>query len=245
MRRSLCVTGKTRPVLLRTARSGGRTTFHFRLPKRLGLILALSGGVGLAALSVIRWANDAELSPPPQRLELSAQDVDPESTALVLRLLRDDQVDGRLALALMREAGPATAGASEPLAVTLNQGRIPPALAGAAQSLRNALERGEAYIYTVWVRAAEPALSLSEPRLGPSPVLFSLDGYALGSFPAGQDRYPLSLLLRTNVAARLRIRASNANQDPVALQGETAAAEVFIRRLRHGCSQEWVLAPMP
>ena len=114
--------------------------------------------LALAALGLCAWAvwiyqnfrDDFGFSLNQKTLVLGDDDTDPESTALVLKLLQDNQADNRVALARVREEKVSQAALAQ-LAPALAQGKVPPVLLPAAESLRNALVKGEAGVYTIWV----------------------------------------------------------------------------------------------
>jgi hypothetical protein len=194
----------------------------------------------LAALGLCAWAvwvyknysDDFGLSTSRKALVLTAEDLDPESTALVLKLLQDNQADNRIALALLREEKPSQTALAE-LAPALAQGEVPPAFLPAAERLRNALGNNEAGVYTIWVEPGETDVRGS--------VTLTLDGYPWGRFPVDSARYALSLLLRRNSSARLRIQAEGGDQPSFTFRAETAGSEGCTRRLRPGRADEWIL----
>jgi hypothetical protein len=196
--------------------------------------------VAVAVLALCAWAawvywnyqDDFGLSANQKTLVLGAEDVDPEGTGLLLKLLGDNQVDNRVALALVRQEKVTQAALAE-LSPVLAQGQVPPMLLPAAESLRKALGTGEASIYTLWVEPGDAGI--------PGWVTLTLDGYPLGRFAVDSGRYALSLLLRRNSSARLRIQAGDGSRRPFTFCAETARSEACTRRLHPGRADELVV----
>ena len=221
---------------------GARLSRQARAPSAWGrkLTRLRKPALALAALGLCAWAvwvyqnyrDDFGFSLNQKTLVLGDDDTDPESTALILKLLQDNQADNRVALALVREEKVSQAALAQ-LAPMLAQGKVPPVLLPAAEGLRNAILKGEADVYTIWVEPGEADI--------PGWVTLTLDGYPWGRFPVDVGRYALSVLLRRNSSARLRIQAGDGDQRPFTFRAGTTVSEGCTRRLRPGRADEWSL----
>jgi hypothetical protein len=164
-------------------------------------------------------------------LELTDQDIDPETTTVAKTLLKQNQVSPSAVPALLIEARPKLSG-NEFLGAenALRQGRIAPALAPFAKNLADDLENGKAAAYTVWLEPDEDAKGQA--------VDIRLDGVELGVFDIS-NRSAITLVYRTGSTSRVQL--TGANQNPTVFKAETASSEARTRRLRIGKNDFWDL----
>ena len=167
----------------------------------------------------------------PKALELTAQDIDPETTTVAKTLLKQNQVSPSLVPALLIEARRKLSG-NEFLGAEneLRQGRISPALAPFAKNLAADLENGKAAAFTIWLEPDQDAKGQA--------VDIRLDGIELGVFDIS-SRYAISLIYRTSSTSRVQL--TGANQNPAVFKAETASSEARTRRLRTGENDFWDL----
>ena len=194
-------------------------------------------GLGVVALLVVVGSllmNGGFEDPNPQSkmLQLTDQDIDPETTALAKTLLRQNQSDQRIGLYLWTEA------VAKFSAVALNQarsglghGQISQMLSPLAKSLADDLEQQKASAFTLWFVPGDEAAS--------GTVRLQLDGMDLGEFPVGNERYAITLLAKTGSTRHLQITASQTQAAPIVYRVETATSEAVTRRLAAGKSDTW------
>jgi hypothetical protein len=165
-------------------------------------------------------------------LELTGQDIDPETTAAEKNLLKADQIDSRLAGVLSREARRQLSGPElEEAQRALAQGQVNPAVTPLVKQLAADFATGKAAAFTIWV--AE-----DETQAG-NAVNLQLDGVPLGKFSIEQSRYAITLVGRTGQSLRLQITgASDANRSAV-FRAETATSNARTRHLRTGWNDNW------
>jgi hypothetical protein len=213
---------------------------RLRVPRgRLRLFtyaLAVIAAATLVVVTIIlatTAAND-EVDPSHKVLEITAQDVDPETTTLEKNLLKRDQIDARLAVALWSEARRHLSGASLKEAQrTLGEGHVNPALEPLLKQLAADFAAGKAAAFTIWVTE-------DELQRG-NEVALELDGVPLGRFPIEQNRYAITIVERTGQSSQLKITgASEANRKAV-FRAETATSEATTRHLLPGRKDTWQL----
>ncbi|HEY0791582.1 MAG TPA: hypothetical protein VGD78_11005 [Chthoniobacterales bacterium] len=232
--------GRGRPASPRRPRTSAPRSNAAPWPWVRNLHRLCRPALAIAALALCAWSvwayrnyrDDFAPSSNQKTLVFGPEDIDPESTSLLLKLLEDNQADNRVALALVRQEKVSQAVLSE-LAPVLLQGQVPPLLLPAAENLRKALGTGEANVYTLWVEPGDDDI--------PGWATLTLDGYPLGRFSVNSGRYALSVLLNRNSSARLRILAGDGNQRPFTFCAETARSEGCTRRLHPGRADELVV----
>jgi hypothetical protein len=205
--------------------------FRF-LAYALTIIAAAALVVGVIVLAT--GAGNDDVDPAHKVLELTAQDIDPETTAVEINLLREDQIDARLAAALWRDAGQQLNGTSLKEAQrALSKGHVNPVVEPLVKQLAADFGAGKAAVFTIWV--AE-----DESQRG-NAVDLQLDGVPLGRFPIEQNRYAITVVERTGRSLRLEITAvSGANRGAV-FRAETATSEAETRHLHPGRNDTWQL----
>jgi hypothetical protein len=197
---------------------------------------AAIAGIALVAIAVLLAisARNDDVDPAHKVLELTSQDIDPETTAAEKNLLKMDQIDLCLAAALSRDARRQLSGtALQEAQRALAQGQVNPAVAPLVKQLAAEFAAGKAAAFTIWV--AE-----DESQAG-NAVNLQLDGVPLGKFSIEQNRYAITLVGRMGQSLRLQITgASDANRAAV-FRAETATSNAKTRHLRAGRNDEWQL----
>ena len=187
----------------------------------------------MAIVLLTEAAND-EVDPSRKVLELTAQDVDPETTALEKNLLKGNQIDARLAVVLWRDARQQLSGASLKEAQReLGEGHVNPILEPLLKQLAADFAAGKASAFTIWV--AE-----DESQQG-NAVDLQLDGLPLGRFPIEQNRYAITIVQRSGQSLRLEIIGQSAAKRRAVFRAETATSEAVTRHLPPGATDTWQL----
>lgn len=206
---------------------------------RLRLFTYALAALGAATLVVVvilfatRAAND-EVDPSHKILELTAQDIDPETTATEKNLLRADQIDAGLTVALWRDARRQLSGTSLKEAQRgLGEGHVNPALEPLLKQLAADFGAGKVAAFTVWV--AE-----DESQRG-NAVELQLDGVPLGRFSIEQNRYAITVVERTGQSLRLEIIGASGANGGAVFRAETATSEAVTRHLAPGRHDTWQL----
>ena len=196
-------------------------------------IIAAAALVVAVIVFAIRIGTD-DVDPTHKVLELTAQDIDPETTAVEKNLLKQNQIDARLVAALWRDARQQLSGVSLKEAQrALADGRANPALEPLIKQLAADFAAGKAATFTIWV--AE-----DESQQG-NAVDLQLDGIPLGRFSIEQNRYAITVVERTGQSLRLEITgASGANRGAV-FRAETATSDAETRHLHPGGKDTWQL----
>jgi hypothetical protein len=195
--------------------------------------------IGAAALAVVvlvvaTGSESDDVDPAHKILELTAQDIDPETTAVEKNLLKEDRIDARLAAALWRDARRQLSGTPLKEAQrALGEGLVNPAVEPLMKQLAADFGAGKAAAFTIWVAEDE-----SQPG---NAVDLRLDGVPLGKFSIEQNRYAITVVERTGQSIRLQITgASDANRGAV-FRAETATSEAKTRHLTPGRNDNWRL----
>ena len=190
------------------------------------LLAALAVGLLVLAPDLFDHADSGS-----KALELTAQDIDPETTTVARTLLKQNQLSPSVLPALLIEARRRLS--SNALLETenaLRQGRISPALAPLAKNLADDLENGKAAAFTIWLESDQDAKGQA--------IDIRLDGVELGVFDLS-NRSAITLVYRTG--SRSRIQLTGANQNPTVSRAETASSEARTRRLQMGKNDFWDL----
>jgi hypothetical protein len=196
-------------------------------------IIAAAALVVAVIVFAIRIGTD-DVDPTHKVLELTAQDIDPETTAVEKNLLKQNQIDARLVAALWRDARQQLSGVSLKEAQrALADGRANPALEPLIKQLAADFATGKAATFTIWV--AE-----DESQRG-NAVDLQLDGVPLGRFSIEQNRYAITIVERTGQSLRLEITGASAANRGAVFRAETATSEAETRHLHLGGKDTWRL----
>jgi hypothetical protein len=196
--------------------------------------LACLGVIALFVIAGMLLMNGGFDDPDPQSksLELTAQDVDPETTNTAKTLLRQNQLDQRIGVYLWSQA--ATQFSSDALIQTkagLSHGQIAQPLLPLAKSLADDLDQQKVAAFTLWFVPEDEAAS--------GTVHLTLDGVDLGEFPIGKERYAITLLAKSGSTERLQITAAQTQSGPIVYRAETTTTQAVTRRLSTGKSDSW------
>lgn len=195
-------------------------------------VVATALVVGVIVLATGAGIDDVD--PAHKMLELTAQDIDPETTAIEKNLLRAGQIDGPLAATLWRDARRQLSGASLKEAQrALGEGHVSPAAEPLLKQMAADFATGKAAAYTIWV--AE-----DESQQG-NTVDLRLNGAPLGRFPIEQNRYAITVVERTGRSLQLEIIGVSGTNGGAILRAETATSEAETRHLHSGRSDTWQL----
>jgi hypothetical protein len=196
--------------------------------------VACLGVLALLAVVASLLMNGGFEDPDPQSkiLQLSDQDIDPETTNLTKTLLRQNQSDQRTGLYLWAKAAAEISGdALSQVKSGLAHGQVAPALSLLAKSLADDLDQQKVAAFTLWFVPDDGAAS--------GAVRLQLDGVDLGEFPVGSERYAITLLGKIGSIERLQITASQTQTGPIVYRAETATTAAVTRRLALGKSDSW------
>lgn len=196
---------------------------------------AIIAGMALVVVIVLAiTARNDDVDPAHKVLELTAQDIDPETTAAEKALLKVDQIDSRLAAALSRDARRQLSGpAFQETQRALAEGHVNPAAVPLVRQLAADFAAGKAAAFTIWV--AE-----DESQAG-NAVNLLLDGVPLGKFSIEQNRYAITLVGRTGQSLRLQITGASEASRSAVFRAETATSDAKTRHLQLGRNDEWQL----
>jgi hypothetical protein len=191
-------------------------------------LLCVIGYLGLVAT---REQFD-DSNPARKTLELTSQDIDPETTLVEKSLLRQGQIDARLALALLPEARQDLNGETLRLVEKgLQENKITKPLEPLTKRWSNDFDTGKAAAFVVWI--AE-----DEAQRG-SGVELLLNGVSLGQFAIESDRYAITIVERSGGTSRLEIRSLSDSHGGVVFRAETATTQAETRHLPKGKSDFW------
>jgi hypothetical protein len=216
-------------------RRGGQITFWW-LPLAVRTMVCL-GILALLAVVASLLMNGGFEDPDPQSkiLQLSDQDIDPETTNLTKTLLRQNQSDQRIGLYLWTKATAELSGDGlSQVKLGLAHGQIAPALSPLAKSLADDLDQQKVAAFTLWF-VPDDGTAFGAVRL-------QLDGTDLGEFPVGAERYAITFLAKIGSIERLQITASQTQTGPIIYRAETATTAAVTRRLGLGKSDSWSIA---
>jgi hypothetical protein len=205
----------------------------FRVLAYLLIILAAVALIVIVVILVTGVGRD-DVNPAHKILELTAQDIDPETTVVEKNLIKQDQIDARLAAALWRDARRQLTGTSVKEAQrALSEGHLNPDLQPLLKQLGIDFGAGKAAAFTIWV--AE-----DESQQG-NAVDLELDGVPLGRFSIDQNRYAITLVGRTGQTLRLQITGASGAKGGAVFRAETATSLAETRHLTPGRSDAWQL----
>lgn len=173
-----------------------------------------------------------DLNPPNKVLELTDQDIDPETTLAEKNLLKQNQIDARLAEALWMDArkqltGSALQEAKQALVKTQTCSQLEPIVKRWAQDF----ETGKAAAYTIWVA--------DDDQQHGNTVDLRLNGVPLGQYAIESSRYAITLVQRSGVTLNLRVTGVVGARGGAVLRAETATSAAGTRHLGPGKTDFW------
>jgi len=192
------------------------------------ILLCATGYV--IALSTRGMFDDSD--PAKKVLELTNQDIDPETTLIERSLLKQGQIDARLAIALWSDAQQQLSGDALRVALqALKENKIVPVLEPLTKRLVSDFDGGKAAAFVIWI--AE-----DESQKGGA-VELQLDGIPLGNYAIESNRYALTLVERSNLSSRLKIKGLSDSNGGIVFRAETATSQAETRHLSKGKSDSW------
>jgi len=195
---------------------------------------ALICAVGyLIALATRDIFDDSD--PVKKKLELTDQDIDPETTLVEKSLLKQGQIDARLAIALWPDAKQQLSGDALRVAQqALQENKMVPILQPLAKQWANDFDAGKAAAFVIWIVE-------DESQKG-SAVELHLDGLPLGVYRIEPSRYAITVVERSNLTSRLEIKGVSDSNGGIVFRAETATSEAETRHLSKGKADFWQIS---
>src|SRR5258708_36419811 len=192
------------------------------------------GVIALIGVVVTLLMNGGFDDPNPQSktIQLTDQDIDPETTNQGKTFLHQNQVDQRLAFYLWAEAQQRLpADTLTEVRNALTHGAVTLAIGPLVKQMSDDLDQGRVAAYTLWF---EP-----DDQHATGAVLSLFNGTQLGDFPAGSVRYATTLYARTGSVLHLQIAAAPDSRSPLLFLAATATSEAGTRTLAAGKTDSW------
>ena len=184
----------------------------------------------MIALSTRGRFDDSD--PSKKILELTSQDIDPETTLIERSLLKQGQIDARLAIALWSEARQQLSGdALRAAQQALKENKIVPVLEPLTRRLVSDFDVGKAAAFVIWIVE-------DESQKGGA-VELQLDGIPLGNYAIESNRYALTIVERSDLNAHLEIKGLSDRNSGIVFRAETATSQAETRHLSKGKSDSW------
>jgi len=205
---------------------------RFRL---FAYFLTVAAATTLVVMIILAIRNGRDnIDPTHKVLQLTSQDIDPETTATEKILLKKDQIDSPLAAALWRNARQQLSGTSlQEAERALRDGHIRPVLEPLTKQLAADFDAGKAAAFTIWVVE-------DEAQRG-NAVDLQLDGVLLGKFAIEQNRYAITVVEKVGESLRLEITGASEANRAATFRAETATSEAVTRHLQPGRNDAWQL----
>jgi hypothetical protein len=187
--------------------------------------------LGYAVAMATRGMFD-DSDPAKKILELTNQDIDPETTLIERSLLKQGQIDTRLAIALWADAQQQLSGDALRVAQqALKQNKIVPSLEPLTKRLASDFDAGKAAAFVIWIVE-------DESQKG-GVVELQLNGIPLGNYAIESNRYALTVVERSDLNSRLQIEGLSDSNGGVVFRAETATSQAETRHLSKGKSDSW------
>ena len=184
----------------------------------------------MIALSTRGMFDDSD--PTKKVLELTSQDIDPETTLIERSLLKQGQIDARLAIALWSEAQQQLSGDALRMAhQALKENKLVPVLEPLTRRLVSDFDVGKAAAFVIWIVE-------DESQKG-GVVKLQLDGIPLGNYAIESNRYALTIVERSDLNSRLEIKGLSERNGGIVFRAETATGRAETRHLSKGKSDSW------
>src|SRR5260221_1485490 len=178
------------------------------------------GVIALIGVVVTLLMNGGFDDPNQQRktIQLTDQDLEPETINQEKSVLHQNQVDQRLAFYLWAEAQQRLpADTLTEVRNALTHGAVTLAIGPLVKQMSDDLDQGRVAAYTLWF---EP-----DDQHATGAVRLLLNGTQLGDFPVGSDRYAITFYARTGSVLNLQIAAAPDSRSPVVFRAATATSE--------------------
>jgi hypothetical protein len=191
------------------------------------------GVIALVAVVVTLLMNGGFDDPNPQSktIQLTDQDIDPETTNLGKTYLHQNQVDQRLAFYLWAEAQHRLpADTLTEVRNALTHGAVTLAVGPLVKEMSDQLDQGKVAAYTIWFEPGDQQAT--------GAVRLLLNGAQLGEFPIASDRYAITFYAKSGSILHMQIAAAP-NSKPVVFRAVTATSEAVTRKLGAGKADSW------
>jgi hypothetical protein len=173
--------------------------------------------------------------PAKKTLELTDQDIDPETTLVEKSLLKQRQIDARLAIALWSDVKKQLNGDALRVAQqALQENKVVPILEPLAKQWANDFDAGKAAAFVIWVVE-------DESQIG-NAVELQLNGMPLGKYTIEPSRYAITVVERSDLTSRLEIKGVSDSNGSTVFRAETATSEAETRHLSKGKSDFWQIS---
>jgi hypothetical protein len=192
------------------------------------------GVIALVAVVITLLMNGGFDDPNPQRktIQLTDQDIDPETTNLGKTYLHQNQVDQRLAFYLWAEAQHRLpADTLTEVRNALMHGAVTLAIGPLVKEMSDGLDQGRVAAYTIWFEPGDQHAT--------GAVNLVLNGTELGQYPVGPDRYAITFYAKTGSVLHLQIAAAPDSRSSVVFRAATATSEAVTRKLGAGKTDSW------
>jgi hypothetical protein len=165
-------------------------------------------------------------------LELTNQDIDPETTLIEKSLLKQGQIDTRLAIALWSDAQQQLSGDALRVAQqALKENKIVPILEPLTRRWASDFDAGKAAAFVIWI--VEDELQKG------GAVELQLNGIPLGNYVIESHRYALTLVERSDLNSRLEIKGLSDSNGGIVFRAETSTSLAETRHLPKGKFDSW------
>jgi hypothetical protein len=173
-----------------------------------------------------------EADPAKKTLELTDQDIDPETTLVEKNLLRQGQIDARIAIAFWPDAKQQLSGDALRLAEqALLEKKMIPILVPLVKRWANDFDSGKAAAFVIWI--AEDDFQKGNA------VELQLNGIPLGKYTIEPSRYAITIVERSDLTSRLEIKGISDRNGGTVFRAETATSEAETNHLHKGKSDSW------
>jgi hypothetical protein len=188
-----------------------------------GLFLAAISLVIVAFILITGGGLD-DLNPANKVLEVTDQDIDPETTLAAKTLLKQNQIDSRIATILWTDAQQQLTGTVlDEAEQGLRKNQVNAALQPLVKKLADDFEAGRAAVYSIWIR--------DEDQQAGASVDLQLNAVPLGRFAIEANRYAITLVQRIGAASQIRIIGIKEVHGGTVFRAETATSEAETRHL--------------
>jgi len=172
--------------------------------------------------------------PAKKTLELTDQDIDPETTLVEKSLLRQGQIDARLAIALWPDIKKLSGEGLRLAQQALQENKVVPILEPLAKKWANDFDAGKAAAFVIWIVE-------DESQKG-NAVELQLNGIPLGKYTIEPSRYAIIVVERSDLTSRLEIKGVSDSNGSIVFRAETATSEAETRHLSKGKSDFWQIS---
>jgi hypothetical protein len=186
-------------------------------------ILALAAIV-IVAIGLITGGALDDFKPANKLLEITDQDVDPETTILAKNLLKNGQIDSQIALTLLNDARQQLSGDSLSQAEeSLKKDQANSVLQPLVKKLADDFDAGRAAAYSIWIEADDSQAGAF--------VDLQLNTVPLGRYAIETNRYAITFIQRKGATSKVKVTGVREIHGGTVLRAETATSEAQTRHL--------------